>query len=144
VGGQAAGQPDSWAARQPGAVGRLLEKERWKKLNVWKLADKLALRVYEVTRRFPRDEVYGITSQLRRAALSIPTNIVEGYSRKGDKELAHFLSISFASLSEVKYLIYFSDNLGYLSEEEYQGLKEVCDNVGRSLWAFYAKVKASD
>jgi four helix bundle protein len=120
-----------------------LEKESWKNLNIWKLADNLALRVYEITRNFPREEVYGVTSQLRRAALSIPTNIVEGYSRKGDKELAHFLSISFASLSEVKYLIHFSNNLGYLSEDEHKGLKEACDGVGRSLWAFYAKVKGS-
>jgi len=68
-------------------AGRMSE-ERWKKLDVWKLADELAFKIYLATQKFPKEELYGLTSQLRRAALSIPTNIVEGYSRKGDKELA--------------------------------------------------------
>jgi len=63
--------------------------ERWEKLEIWKLADELAFKVYMVTKQFPKDELYGITSQLRRAALSIPTNIVEGYSRSGDRELIY-------------------------------------------------------
>ena len=75
-----------------------MEEERWQKLEVWKLADELAFMVYKVTRSFPKEELYGITSQVRRAALSVPTNIVEGYSRKGDKELARFINISLGSL----------------------------------------------
>jgi hypothetical protein len=59
-------------------------EDRWKSLEVWKKADELAFRIYELTKRFPKEELYSLTSQIRRASLSIPTNIVEGYSRKGD------------------------------------------------------------
>jgi hypothetical protein len=59
--------------------GGLMEEERWSKLEVWKLSDDLAFEVYKVTKFFPKEEIYGITSQIRRAALSVPTNIVEGY-----------------------------------------------------------------
>ncbi len=120
-----------------------MNKERWKNLKVWELADQLTLDIYKATRNFPKDELYGITSQIRRAALSVPTNIVEGYSRKGDKELSHFLSISFASLSEVKYLIHFATRFGYLSEKETDDLESSCDEVGKKLWSFYSKVKRS-
>ncbi len=65
-----------------------MEEERWTKLEIWKIADDLAYQVYILTKSFPKEEIYGITSQVRRAALSIPTNLVEGYSRKGDKELS--------------------------------------------------------
>jgi len=72
-----------------------MENERWAKLEVWKTADDLAFEIYQITKRFPKEEIYGITSQIRRSALSIPTNIVEGYSRKGDKELASIASHKF-------------------------------------------------
>ena len=71
-----------------------MKNERWYNLEIWKKADEMALLVYQYTKTFPKEEIYGITSQLRRAALSIPTNIVEGYSRKGEKELQHFINIS--------------------------------------------------
>jgi four helix bundle protein len=118
-----------------------MTEESWRKLRVWNLTDEMAFRVYEVTKKFPKEEIYGITSQLRRSALSIPTNIVEGYARKGDAELAHFLSISFASLAETKYLIYFSKKLGYLCDSDYTELRDGYDEAGKSLWSFYAKVK---
>jgi len=112
-------------------------------LKVWQLADAAALKIYKATIKFPKEELYGITSQIRRAALSIPTNIVEGYSRKSDKELAHFLSISFASLSELKYLIHFSRNLGYLPAEEYDRFEKDLDELGKTLWVFYSKVRST-
>ena len=120
-----------------------MENERWENLEVWKLADELALRVYLVTKGFPKDELYRITSQIQRAALSIPTNIVKGYSKKVDKELSHFLSISFASSSEVKYLIHFTRRLGYLSEEEAGHLESSCDKVRKRLCSFYSRIKHS-
>jgi four helix bundle protein len=118
-----------------------MEEERWQKLEVWKLADELAFKVYKGTQNFPREEIYGITSQVRRSALSIPTNIVEGYSRKGDKELAHFVNISLASLAETKYLIYFSNRLGYFKKAEYSNLKNGYNTLGKLLWKFYEAVK---
>src|SRR5210317_2119508 len=111
-----------------------MESERWANLEVWKLSDELSFRVYRVIKNFPKEEIYGITSQIRRSALSIPTNIVEGYSRKGDKELAHFINISLGSLAEIKYLIYFSRRLGYVKGQDYKKLKADYDVLGKLLW----------
>jgi four helix bundle protein len=117
-------------------------EERWEKLEVWRQADEMAYQVYLKTRTFPKEEMYGITSQLRRAALSIPTNIVEGYSRKGDRELARFLSVSLGSLAESKYLLSFSYRLSYLSDDDHKDLKSGFEKLGRSLWKFYEKVNS--
>ena len=119
--------------------------DRWKKLDVWKIADELAFKIYLATKKFPKEEMYGLTSQVRRSALSIPTNIVEGYSRKSDKELSHYLNISFASLAETKYLLYFSKRLEYLSEKNYVEFENDYDILGAKLWKLYVKVgKASN
>jgi len=120
-----------------------MEDERWTKLEVWKLADELARNIYIATRSFPKEEIYGITSQLRRAALSIPTNIVEGYSRKGNKELAHFINISLGSLAEVKYLIYFSNRLRYFQKNSYNELRKGYDILGKMVWRFYKKIRSN-
>ena len=66
----------------------------YRDLKVWQKSDELAVEVYKITKKFPKEEMYGLTSQLRRAALSIPTKIVGGYARKGDKEVARFVSIA--------------------------------------------------
>ena len=113
----------------------------YKNLRVWQKADELAFAVYKMTRKFPKDELYGITSQLRRAAVSIPTNIVEGYARKGNKELTHFLSIAMGSLAETEYLIEFSSKLGYLSANDVSELEALRAETGKMLWQFYQKVK---
>ncbi|MCF8080445.1 MAG: four helix bundle protein [Desulfobacterales bacterium] len=118
-----------------------MEMDRWKKLDVWKLSDELAFNIYKQTKRFPKEEMFGLTSQLRRSGLSIPTNIVEGYSRKGDKELAHFVNISLGSLGESKYLLYFSQRLGYICPPEYENLGNDCEVLGKKLWRFYEKVR---
>ena len=119
-----------------------MEHERWANLEVWKIADDLAFEIYQTTKQFPREEIYGITSQIRRSALSIPTNLVEGYSRKGDKELSRFVNISLGSLAETKYLLYFSNRLGYIKSTEYKHLRAGYDKLGRLLWKFYEAVKA--
>jgi len=118
-----------------------MDEDRWQKLEVWKHADELAFQVYNATRHFPKEEIYGITSQIRRASLSIPTNIVEGYSRKGDRELARFINISLGSLAETKYLLYFSNRLGYINIQNYKELKAGYDVLGKLLWRFYEAVK---
>lgn len=120
-----------------------MQEERWQKLEVWKLADDLAYRVYKVTQNFPKEEIYGLTSQVRRAALSVPTNIVEGYSRKGDKELARFINISLGSLAETKYLLYFSNRLGYFRDGKYIELKNGYNTLGKLLWRFYESVRGN-
>jgi four helix bundle protein len=109
----------------------------YKKLVVWRKADELAYQIYMATKNFPKEEAYGITSQLRRAALSIPTNIVEGYGRQGKKELRQFLNIALGSLAEVRYLLDFSSRLKYIAAEEQKTLEDFADEVGRLLWKFH-------
>jgi four helix bundle protein len=123
--------------------GVKMTEDRWRKLEVWELADDLAFEIYQVSRNFPKEEIYGITSQIRRAALSIPTNIVEGYSRKGDKELSRFINISLGSLAETKYLIYFSHRLKYLANNEYNKIKQGYEKLGKRLWRFYESVRGN-
>jgi len=112
----------------------------YKDLKVWQKADDLAIAVYEACRDFPKDEKYGLTSQLRRAALSVPTNIVEGYARKGDKELAKFVNFSLGSLAETEYLLNFAKRLGYLNVKEFERVESIRAEVGKLLWSFYMKL----
>lgn len=109
----------------------------YKKLLVWQKADDLAYQIYLETKLFPKEELYGITSQLRRAALSIPTNLVEGTGRQGKKELKQFVNIALGSLAETQYLLDFSLKLKYLNDTKYEKLQELREEVGRLLWNFY-------
>jgi four helix bundle protein len=86
---------------------------KYKNLIVFKKADELAFEIYRITESFPKAETFELTSQLRRSALSIPTNIVEGYARKSKKELKQFINIALGSLAETEYLYGFSRRLGY-------------------------------
>lgn len=88
----------------------------YKKLIVWQKSDELAFEIYKITKQFPADEIYGIVSQLRRAALSIPVNIAEGYGRQGRKELRR---------------------LNYLAKDDYNELQNLAEENGRILWKFY-------
>lgn len=80
------------------------------------VADDLAVTVYEVSKGFPREEIYGITSQIRRAASSVAANIVEGASRESAKDYAHFLQIARGSLAETQYFLHLARRLGYLDD----------------------------
>src|SRR5437773_11375343 len=88
------------------------------KIEAWRLADDLTVAVYERTRSFPKDEMYGLTSQLRRASYSVPANIVEGSSRESKRDYLHFLYIARGSLIETQYFVHLARRLGYLSPEE--------------------------
>jgi four helix bundle protein len=90
----------------------------YSKIEAWKLADDLTVVVYERTRTFPREEIYGLTSQLRRASYSVPANIAEGSSRESKRDYLHFLYIARGSLSETQYFIHLAARLGYLSPDE--------------------------
>ena len=108
----------------------------YRRLVVWQKADELAFQVYRVSKGFPRDELYGLTSQLRRAALSVPANIAEGHGRKGKRELRQFLRIALGSLAEVEYYLGFAARLGYVSRESYERLESLRAELGRLLWNF--------
>jgi len=88
----------------------------FRKIDAWRLADDFAVAVYEGTQSFPRCEAYGLTSQLRRAATSVPANIVEGSARLGHREFLHFLGIARGSLAESQYFIHLATRLKYLDE----------------------------
>jgi four helix bundle protein len=83
------------------------------KIDAWKLADDLTVAIYEGTRSFPREETYGLTSQLRRAAYSVPSNIAEGSSRESKRDYLHFLYTARGSLSETQYFIHVAERLRY-------------------------------
>jgi len=90
--------------------------------------------VYRVTKYFPRDELYGVTSQLRRAVLSIILNYIEGYARGKDKIYKNFLEISYGSLQETKYLLHFSSVEKYLTEDDYEKMIKLAEEIGAMLW----------
>jgi len=97
-------------------------------------ADNFAFSVYKITKNFPRDEIYGITSQLRRASLSVILNYIEGYARVGDKQYKNFLQISYGSLKESTYLIYFAFRENYINKKDYDNLISLADELGAMLW----------
>ena len=113
---------------------------RHKDLMVFQKADELALLIYKTTGKFPKMEAFGITSQPRRAALSVPTNIVEGYARKSKKELAQFINIALGSLAETEYLLDFSKRLGYCGGDTMQ-IDGLIEEVGKLLWGFYRSLQ---
>jgi four helix bundle protein len=94
------------------------------KIEAWRLADDLTVKVYERTRTFPREEIYGLTSQLRRAAYSVPANIAEGSARGTQRDYLHFFYISRGSLSETQYFVHLAHRLHYLSDPDAQGFND--------------------
>jgi four helix bundle protein len=100
-------------------------------LLVWQEAMKLVKQVYQVTRLWPRDEVYGLVSQARRAAVSVPSNIAEGRGRHGTGEFRHHLSIAYGSLMELETQLLIADQLGYQDEKLTALLLEQCATTGR-------------
>ena len=90
----------------------------YRKLRAFHLADEIALTVYEATKKFPKEEMYGLTSQIRRAAVSVSSNIVEGCSRDGEADYLRFLHIAFGSLRELHYQLNLSMRLGFLSDDK--------------------------
>ncbi len=115
----------------------------YKKLIVWERAHLLAVNVYKITKRFPKEELYGITSQIRRAVISIPTNIVEGSGRQTSKEFSRYLSIAAGSASEVEYLIMLSKELAFINEQESNPLLTEIDEIKKMLHSFQIKINSN-
>lgn len=86
------------------------------RLKAWKIAMALVKAVYEVTRNFPKEEIYGLTAQMRRAAVSVPSNLAEGAARTGQREFAQFLNVASGSLSELETQLLIAVDLGYLEQ----------------------------
>lgn len=105
------------------------------------LLDEYAQKVYFVTKKFPREEIFGITSQLRRSALSVVLNYIEGYARQERGILKNFIEISYGSLKESQYLIYFSFGQQMIDKENYEQLSSIADKIGKMLWGILSKLK---
>ena len=116
--------------------------KNFKDLKVWDKAHKLALMVYEITKDFPKEEIYGLISQMRRAAVSIPTNIAEGCGRNSDAELARFLEIAMGSASELEYLLLLSKELNFLNDKLYTTLTFETTEIKQMLATFIKKVRS--
>ncbi len=103
------------------------------KLDVWMKSVDLVVRIYKETERFPKEEKFGLTSQVRRAAVSIPANIAEGAGRRSEKEFAYFLSNAQGSASEVETELLIASRLGYLDSNVFSELRESLDKIGQML-----------
>ena len=114
------------------------------KLQVWEKSHALALNVYLVTRYFPNNELYGITSQMRKAAVSIPTNIAEGCGRDSNPDFLRFLHIAMGSASELEYLLQIANDLEYLTNEKYNNLNQQTTEIRRMLNSFIQTIKADN
>ena len=105
----------------------------YKQLAVYGKAHQLVLEIYQTTMSFPKEELYGLTSQIRRAALSVPSNIAEGSGRGHDREFIRFLQIAIGSTNEVEYQVLLARDLGFLSAEDHQHLDRQIIEVRRML-----------
>lgn len=110
-------------------------------LDIWKRSHKIPLFIYKTSSNFPKSETFGITSQIRRASLSIPTNIAEGCGYNSKLQLKRFLTISMGSCSEVDYLLEVCKELNYLSEKESKKLQKEIAEIRKMIYSFSNKLK---
>lgn len=111
------------------------------KIEAWKLADDLAVAIYERTRSFPREELYGMTNQIRRAAYSTPANIAEGSSRSSQRDYLHYLYVARGSLSEAQYFVHLSRRLKFLSDSEAEKLMAQSRSASACLYGLIRAVE---
>ena len=115
----------------------------FKNLNVWRKAHEFTLATYRVTKMFPKEEVYGLTSQLRRASASVGANIAEGCGRRSDGEMLRFLQIARGSASEAEYHFLLARDLHFLNEREFQLLNRQADELQRMLTGLMQSIRSS-
>jgi four helix bundle protein len=117
--------------------------QRFKDLKVWERSHELVKQVYDLTRKFPPDERDGLTSQLRRAAVSVPTNIAEGAKRTHSRDYARFLNIAEASLAETHYLLLLSSDLGLIPPSVFAAREPEIEEISRMLCGLRRKVEGN-
>ena len=113
----------------------------YKNIKAYQFADDLVVEVYKTTTKFPKEELYGLTSQLRRAAVSVPTNIAEGASRQHKRDYLHFLYISRGSIAETEYFLHLSDRLRYLIDKEFNRIDKLRREVAKTLFGLISSVE---
>jgi len=112
----------------------------YQKLTAWQAAHELALAIYRATDRFPKHELYGLTSQLRRAAFSVAANIVEGVAKRGNGEFRRFLDISIGSLAEISYATLLAKDLGLLEPQQASEIESRREHASKLIWGLYKSV----
>jgi len=117
--------------------------ESYRDLIAWRKAMQFVIEIYDATRSFPRNELYGPTNQLRRAAVSVPSNIAEGQARFSSKEFHHFLSLARGSLVEIETQLMIAESLGYLPSKQTRPLLQDAAELGRVLNGLIASIKRS-
>ncbi|MCL5436146.1 MAG: four helix bundle protein [Patescibacteria group bacterium] len=113
-----------------------MSAQTYKDIIVWQKAHELVLLVYKFTARYPRDELFGLTSQTRRAVVSVAANFVEGFKRLHKNDSLHFYNIAQASLEELRYEILLGKDLNYLSETDYSDCEGLADEVARLIFSW--------
>ena len=136
-------QPSAFS-RQCFAISRsiILYMKDFRQLKVWEKSHRLALAVYKVTKGFPKEELYGLTSQIRRASMSVPTNIAEGCGRNTDAEFARFAQIAMGSASETEYQLLLARDLEFLSQNDHEKLYNDVEEVKRMLASLLKTLRA--
>ncbi|MBI4689274.1 MAG: four helix bundle protein [Nitrospirae bacterium] len=119
----------------------MTEKKGYKKLKIWEKAHKFAMEIYKISNKFPKEDLYSLTSQIRRSSFSIPLNVVEGHASSSKKEFLSFLNIANRSLVETDYLLEVVRELNFISGEEYLRLEELRIEIGLMLNAFTKSVR---
>lgn len=114
----------------------------FRKYAVWEQSHKLVLELYQITKNFPPEEKFGLVSQIRRAVVSIPTNICEGCGKSSEKDFGRFLGISFGSCQEIEYLTLLSKDLEYLSVERYEPIYLEIVSIKKQLYHLIKKLNA--
>ncbi|MBP8911433.1 MAG: four helix bundle protein [Phycisphaerae bacterium] len=118
-----------------------MASKNYRDLIAWQKAMELVELVYSETKKFPREEVYALTSQLRRAAVSVPSNIAEGQGRTSSREFLNFLSMAYGSLREIETQIIIAERLGYMSEGKARSILELSGEVGRLINGLSSSLK---
>jgi four helix bundle protein len=113
----------------------------FRKLLIWQKSMALITKIYVSTKNFPKEEIFGLTSQIRRCSISIPSNIAEGFARESDKDFLRFLNISVGSLFEMQTQLEIAKNISYLKEDDFNNLYEDSREVERMLVSFIKKIK---
>ena len=112
----------------------------FKDIFAWQKAHQLDLEVYKITKKYPKDELYGLVSQTRRAIVSVPSNLVEGFKRSGNKDDLHFCNIAQASLEEARYQILLARDLEYITKIEYEKIENLAEETSKLIY-FWVKSK---
>lgn len=113
------------------------------KLIIWQRSHQLTLAVYRISKSFPKEEIFGLTSQMRRAVSSIPTNIAEGCGRASNKDFAHFLQIAIGSATEVEYQLLLAHDINYINDDDYKALTDETVVVRKMIIKYQSELKSS-